>query len=143
MQHQYNALCELPFTQLSPPTFQELYPTLLQGTVSLLFLPAISMKIHFAETTTKLLTMALSSVPKGFLALTPSGPSQNFRVQKALTALGTTAHGRDGSKGFVCSNFWNSDEEHIQPNTGEHIQSPVFVLACPRIWGLVHCNRLE
>lgn len=74
MQHKYNLLFELPFTQLSPPSFQELYPTLPQGVVSLFFLPAISTKINFTEATPeRLLTTALSSVPRGFLAFTPSG----------------------------------------------------------------------
>lgn len=116
---------------------------LLQGTVSLLFLPASSMKIHFTEATTELLTTALSSVPKGFLALTLSGIWHNFRVQKAFTSLGTTAHSRDGPKGLVCSSFWNSDEEHIQSNTVKRTYklSPGFVLARLTTWGLLHCNR--
>lgn len=73
VQHQYSLLLELLFTQLSLPIFQELYPTLLQGIVRLLFLPAISLKIHFTEATPELLTTALNRVPKVFLALTPCG----------------------------------------------------------------------
>lgn len=71
--HQSSPLLELIFTQLSLPIFHELYPTLLQGIVRLLFLPAISLKINFTEATPELLTTVLNRVPKVFLALTPSG----------------------------------------------------------------------